>query len=183
MILTTKRLTLRPADLSYLHSTHAYAGDMDNTKFMMFLPATKEETFEYIKKCETAWLAQNQSSFEFDILLKSENNKFIGGIALELLQSNPQITETFGDNVADLGWILDKNYWNHGFVTEAAFAVVKLAKSLGYKKLIAQCDKDNIGSYRVMEKIGMTLFSNDGVRFNKCEPNVPKTELMYTMDL
>jgi RimJ/RimL family protein N-acetyltransferase len=115
--------------------------------------------------------------------LKSENNKFIGGIALELLQSNPQITETFGDNVADLGWILDKNYWNHGFVTEAAFAVVKLAKSLGYKKLIAQCDKDNIGSYRVMEKIGMTLFSDNGVRFNKCEPNVPKTELMYTMDL
>ena len=55
--------------------------------------------------------------------------------------------------------------------------------AIGYKKLIAQCDKDNIGSYRVMEKIGMTLFSNDGVRFNKCEPNVPKTELMYTMDL
>ena len=181
--LETNRLLLVPISMKHFESRSRIASDIENTRFMMFLPATKEETFEYIKKCETAWLAQNQSLFEFAILLKSENNKFIGGIALELLQSNPQITETFGDNVADLGWILDKNYWNHGFVTEAAFAVVKLAKSLGYKKLIAQCDKDNIGSYRVMEKIGMTLFSNDGVRFNKCEPNVPKTELMYTMDL
>ncbi len=181
--LETNRLLLVPTSMKHFESRSRIASDIENTKFMMFLPATENETVEYIKKCEAAWLAQNQSLFEFDILLKTENNKFIGGIALEFLQADSQITKTFGDSCADLGWILDKNYWNHGFITEAAFAVVKLAKSLGCKKLIAQCDKDNIGSWHVMEKIGMTIFSDDGVRFNKSQPNVPKTEFMYTMDL
>jgi RimJ/RimL family protein N-acetyltransferase len=148
---------------------------------MMFLPSTKDETCEYIKKCESQWESENQNLFEFDILLKEENNKFIGGISFELLFENPEIVKIFGNNVADMGWILDKNFWNKGFVTEAANLIVNFVKSLGVKMIFAQCDSENIGSWRVMEKIGMKRICDNGKRFNKSEPNIEKTEYTYAI--
>jgi RimJ/RimL family protein N-acetyltransferase len=49
--------------------------------------------------------------------------------------------------------------------------------------MIAQCDGDNIGSWRVMEKVGMKKISDDGIRYNKSEPNLAKTEFLYIIDL
>ena len=82
-----------------------------------------------------------------------------------------------------MGWILDKNFWNKGFASEGARCVLEFAKSLGVKTMIAQCDADNIGSWRVMEKVGMKKISDDGIRYNKSEPNLAKTEFMYIIDL
>ena len=82
-----------------------------------------------------------------------------------------------------MGWILDKNFWNKGFASEGARCVLEFAKSLCVKTMIAQCDGDNIGSWRVMEKVGMKKISDDGIRYNKSEPNLAKTEFMYKIDL
>ena len=180
--LETSRLLLVPTSMKNFEDRSRIASDIENTKFMMFLPSTKDETCEYIKKCENQWKNENQTLFEFDILLKEQNNKFIGWISFELLFDNPEIVKNFGKNCADMGWILDKNFWNKGFASESAKCVLEFAKSLGAKKMIAQCDAENIGSWRVMEKIGMKKYSDDGIRFNKSEPNLAKTEFMYTMN-
>ena len=180
--LETSRLLLVPTSMKNFEDRSRIASDIENTKFMMFLPSTKDETCEYIKKCENQWKNENQTLFEFDILLKEQNNKFIGWISFELLFDNPEIVENFGKNCAAMGWILDKNFWNKGFASESAKCVLEFAKSLGAKKMIAQCDAENIGSWRVMEKIGMKKYSDDGIRFNKSEPNLAKTEFTYTMN-
>mgnify|MGYP003290985384 FL=1 len=181
--LETSRLFLVPSSMKYFEERSSISSDIENTRLMMFLPSTKEETFSYIKKCETQWKSENQTLFEFDILLKGENNKFIGGISFELLFDNPEIVKKFGKNCADMGWLLDKNFWNKGFASESAKCVLEFTKSLGVKKMIAQCDAENIGSWRVMEKIGMKKYSDNGIRYNKSEPNLAKTEFMYTIDL
>lgn len=179
--LETSRLLIVPTSMKNFESRARISSDIENTRFMMFLPKTREETFDYIKICETQWESENQTLFEFDILLKEENNKFIGGISFELLDSNPDIVKIFGNNVADMGWILDKNFWNKGFVTEAANLIVDFVKSLGVKMIFAQCDSENIGSWRVMEKIGMKRICDNGKRFNKSEPNIEKTEYTYAI--
>ena len=181
--LETSRLLIVPTSMKNFESRARISSDIENTRFMMFLPKPKEETFDYIKICETQWESENQTLFEFDILLKEENNKFIGGISFELLFENPEIVKIFGKNCADMGWILDKNFWNKGFASESAKCVLEFTKSLGVKKMIAQCDAENIGSWRVMEKIGMKKYSDNGVRYNKSQPNLAKTEFMYTIDL
>ena len=180
--LETSRLLLVPSSMKYFEERSRIASDIENTRFMMFLPVTSEETYAYIKKCETQWESENQTLFEFDILLKEQNNEYIGGISFELLFDNPEIVKNFGNNCADMGWFLDKNFWNNGYASESAKCVLEFAKSLGAKKMIAQCDAENIGSWRVMEKIGMKKYSDDGIRFNKSEPNLAKTEFMYTMN-
>ena len=60
---------------------------------------------------------------------------------------------------------------------------IEFSKSLGVKTMIAQCDGDNIGSWRVMEKVGMKKSSDVGIRYNKSDPNLAKTEFMYIIDL
>ena len=187
--LESSRLILVPTGMQYFETRSRIAGDIENTRFMMFLPKPPDETKNYLEKCELQWKSENQDLFEFEILLKEENAtsiselKSIGGISFELLFDNPDIVKIFGNNVADMGWILDKNFWNKGFVTEAANLIVDFVKSLGVKMIFAQCDSENIGSWRVMEKIGMKKYSDNGVRYNKSQPNLAKTEFMYTIDL
>lgn len=79
--LETLRLLLVPSFMKYFEERSRIASDIENTRFMMFLPSTSEETYAYIKKCETQWESENQTLFEFDILLKEQNNKYIGGIS------------------------------------------------------------------------------------------------------
>ena len=181
--LETSRLFLVPSSMKYFEERARISSDIENTRFMMFLPNPPNETKNYLEKCELQWKSENQTLFEFDILLKEENNKFIGGISFELLFDDPEIVKKFGNNCADMGWLLDKNFWNKGFASESAKCVLEFAKSLGVKKMIAQCDAENIGSWRVMEKIGMKKYSDNGIRYNKSEPNLSKTEFMYTIDL
>ena len=181
--LETSRLLLVPTSMKNFEDRSRIVSDIENTRFMIFLPSTSEETYAYIKKCETQWESENQTLFEFDILLKEQNNKYIGGISFELLFDNPEIVKNFGNNCADMGWFLDKNFWYKGFASESAKCVLEFTKSLGVKKMIAQCDAENIGSWRVMEKIGMKKYSDDGIRYNKSQPNLAKTEFIFTMDL
>ena len=185
--LESSRLILVPTGMQYFETRSRIAGDIENTRFMMFLPKPPDETKNYLEKCELQWRSENQDLFEFEILLKEENAtsiselKSIGGISFELLDSNPDVVKIFGNNVADMGWILDKNFWNKGFVTEAANLIVDFVKSLGVKMIFAQCDSENIGSWRVMEKIGMKRICDNGKRFNKSEPNIEKTEYTYAI--
>ena len=185
--LESSRLILVPTGMQYFETRSRIAGDIENTRFMMFLPKPPDETKNYLEKCELQWRSENQDLFEFEILLKDEKVssiselKSIGGISFELLDSNPDIVKIFGNNVADMGWILDKNFWNKGFVTEAANLIVDFVKSLGVKMIFAQCDSENIGSWRVMEKIGMKRICDNGKRFNKSEPNIEKTEYTYAI--
>ena len=60
------------------------------------------------------------------------------------------------DFKAELGYGLGKAFWGKGYTTEAARTVVDwaLAQPSIYR-VWAVCDVDNIGSRRVMEKIGM----------------------------
>ena len=57
---------------------------------------------------------------------------------------------------AEIGWILHRNYWKQGYGTEMGKALLKFGfEELNLHRIIACCDTENYGSFRVMEKIGM----------------------------
>lgn len=74
-----------------------------------------------------------------------------------------------------LGWQIDKPYWNMGIMTEAAKAVLDYLFSVGYESITSAHDAKNIGSGRVMQKIGMKKYctipnyvlDKDGRKFEK----------------
>jgi [ribosomal protein S5]-alanine N-acetyltransferase len=58
---------------------------------------------------------------------------------------------------AEIAYAISAEYWNKGYITEAARAVVDDAfRVLKLNRLQSCCHVDNVGSRRVMEKLGMT---------------------------
>ena len=172
MEIKTPRLCLRPADMSYLATTHAYASDLENTKFMMFLPyASLEETAQALRGAEEEWRKSEPARCEFVIL---KDGAQIGDIALYFTADRSR---------AELSWIIDKAFWRQGYASEAAGALIDYArKQWGVRSVFACCDAENIGSRRVMEKLGMHCVDCGGRRKNRSSDE-ERTELIYEMTL
>ena len=58
----------------------------------------------------------------------------------------------------ELGYRLRKDAWGQGYATEGSRALIQKGfAELGVSRVIASTYEDNIGSRRVMEKVGMRL--------------------------
>ncbi len=173
MEIRTERLTLRPAALTDLHTTHAYAGNPENTRFMMFLPyADLEETAQMLREAEAEWQKALPERYEFAICLA--DGRHIGGMTLYMQEDRTE---------AELGWVLHRDYWRQGFVTEAARGLMEYARSIGITRIFGCCDSENVPSYKAMEKLGMRLVKEDGVRTNRSMGDAPRIEWTYEIRL
>ena len=61
------------------------------------------------------------------------------------------------DRCAECGYAISRDYWGRGLMTEALRAIVAFGfEAMNLNRIEARCAAENIGSYRVMEKVGMT---------------------------
>lgn len=165
----TERLLLRPLNIADLETVHEYASDVENTRFMLYLPnRTKQETEEFLTRVTKEWEKEEPSFYEFAVVL---NGLQIGAVSVSLDDKK---------EAGMLGWILNKKYHKAGYALEAALAIKDFALNvLHLKKIIADCDYRNEPSYRLMEKIGLKLESDNGVR-TYIKRNETARELTYS---
>ena len=170
-LLKTSRLVLCPIGPRFFDSTHAYAIDREITRYMLHLPNdSAEETMGYLAGALAEWLKERPRFYEFAILLEGRH---IGACSIYLDENGLE---------GELGWLIVKDCWRRGYAFEAASAVVRYAvDELGVKKFKATCDSENIGSRRVMEKLGMEQVSCTGGRRNK-SADCDSFELLYAAD-
>lgn len=64
-------------------------------------------------------------------------------------------TTAFEDG-AELGYWIARQHWGQGYATEAGRAVLEIAATLGYARVMAMHFLDNPASGRVLEKLGFT---------------------------
>lgn len=58
----------------------------------------------------------------------------------------------------DIGYAFLPKFWSQGYAIEAAQGVMKFAKEVvGLRRVVAIVDPANLGSVRVLEKLGMTF--------------------------
>lgn len=166
MELQTARLILRPVTMDDLATTHAYAADLDNTRYMMYLPyADANETAQNLRDAVAQWHMKTPERYEFAICLDGQH---IGEITLYM---QPDRTE------AELGWVLHRNYWRRGYTSEAARAVMAFARRMGVTRIFACCDSENIASYKTMEKLGLRHVGT-GKRCNRSMGSQERVELI-----
>ena len=172
MQIKTERLVLRPICACDLQTTHAYASDPENTKYMMFLPNQSiEETAAWLRESQAMWQSPAPHHLELAILLEGRH---IGSVTLYPLD---------GGRV-ELGWILNKAHWGHGYALEAARAAIDYAREqLGARLVFAQCDSENEASYRLMERLGMRRVSCLGGRKNRSTGDMERFELTYEVEI
>ena len=65
----------------------------------------------------------------------------------------------------EVGWLLGRDAWGHGYATEAARAAVDFAWSeLGADRVISLIAPDNVASQRVAERLGMQRLRDYSLR-------------------
>jgi RimJ/RimL family protein N-acetyltransferase len=143
--LETERLILRKYKNDDFDAVHSYAGCVENLLYLSFGPNSEEDTRGFIGRAIAQAEENPISNYEYAVVIK-ETNAMIGGCWIE---------PSDGDQ-AMLGWCLHRDYWNKGYCTELGKALLKFGfEELNLRRIFAFCHVENIGSYKVMEKIGM----------------------------
>lgn len=144
--LETERLILRDFRLEDTEAVHAYGSDPEVTAYMPWGPNSPEDTAAFMARALEQQATWPRLDLGLAIELKAEA-RVVGSIALHL-RDIPNAT-------VELGYVLRRDLWGRGLVSEAAEAVVAMGFGLGLHRIAAACDARNVGSYRVMEKLGM----------------------------
>ena len=144
--LHTPRLLIRefaPCDEA---AVHEYASDPEVVRYMVWGPNTPQQTAEFLAR-KLARHPEPRREFELAIVLKVEQ-KLVGGVGIRIKNA--------ANREGDIGYVLGRQYWNRGIVTEAAKVMLDFGfGELGLHRIYATCDSDNRPSARVMEKLGM----------------------------
>lgn len=90
-------------------------------------------------------------------ILSADTSRYIRGIYLENKLIGFLNDQEITDGGIELGWVVDPEYQNHGFATEAVTHAICDLFSKGYVEITAGAFLDNAASIRVMEKCGMQL--------------------------
>mgnify|MGYP002277959674 FL=1 len=86
-----------------------------------------------------------------------ESNEFIGWVLVRPMGFFEQ--PDFSD--LEIGWRFKKISWGKGYASEAALAIAKaVSEPEEVKSLSATALKDNLGSIKVMEKLGLKFVKN-----------------------
>ena len=143
----TERLTIRPLTMADDEAIYAYASDPEVARYVSFDTAGSIEDTRIFLRSVLEGYANGTSPGSLGIVLKDEN-KFIGTIGyLNRSNENKRI---------EIGYALSPVYWNNGFITEAAIALINHFFTYGdLMRIEARCRLENISSARVMEKAGM----------------------------
>ncbi|HEA28986.1 MAG TPA: N-acetyltransferase [Leeuwenhoekiella sp.] len=148
-ILSTSRLTLQriaESDLKNIHELHSLPEtDQYNT---LGIPKNIDET----KTIVESWVAGNsdnkQTHFTFKVELNS-SRQFIGLIAINL--GKPKFKN------AEIWYKFHSDFWGKGYATEAVNKILDFGfNELHLHRIGAGCAVNNLGSIKVLEKVGMT---------------------------
>lgn len=144
-ILQTQRLLLReltPADYENLCRTLQDPVAMKAYEH----PFTDAEVQEWLNRQLTRY---RQTGFGLWALELKSSGSFIGQCGLTM-----QNVE--GEEVLEIGYLLERRYWHHGYATEAAIACKKYAfEVLGAKEVYSIIRDTNLPSQAVAKRNGM----------------------------
>lgn len=144
VILSTDRLLLRKIrkqDVKAIYQN--WACDKEVTKYLNW---KAHESINTTKAIVSLWLKRydNDYFFQWGIEYK-ENGRLIGTISLF----------DYKNDSLELGYCLEKNYWNQGIMSEACMKVIRFAfEDVNVKYLRAKHIDQNIASQKVLEKCG-----------------------------
>lgn len=148
IILKTERLSLRPISENDIENIFELQSLEQTAKFNTSkVPSDINETKINVEK----WIAENNKEnikhFTFAVELIDEE-KFIGLIGLNLGKEHYKNAEVW--------FQFDYRFWNKGYATESLRKILDFGfETLKLHRIEAGCAVDNIGSFSVLEKVGM----------------------------
>lgn len=144
--LPTPRLTLRPARMSDAQDLFEYSRDPEVARHVLWdAHSSIYQTRGYIRFLLRQYRSGAPSTF---VIEHTRQRKVIGTIGFMWMQQE--------NRSAEVGYSLNRSYWNQGYMTEALRAVLDFGFSRLYlNRIEAQHESANPASGRVMAHVGM----------------------------
>jgi RimJ/RimL family protein N-acetyltransferase len=147
MFLHTQRLLLRNFIASDLEAFLTYRNDPEVAKYQSWsIPYSREKGEAFIREMQDVHAPKQGDWLQLALELK-ETGALIGDVA-------------FGIKVDDIrqatvGFTIASAYWQNGYATEAMIALLDyLFEDVDMHRVVADCDTENIGSWKTLEKLG-----------------------------
>jgi len=149
MKLETERLILRDFVKEDWGRVLEYQSDPLYLRYNKWTERTPEAAQEFVGWFLDQQIQTPRIKYQLAVVLKSIN-QLIGNCGVRMEKAN--------DVEANIGYELNPQYWNYGYATEAAHAVVDFGfQHFGVHRIWADLVADNVGSAHVLEKLGMKL--------------------------
>ncbi|MDT8413838.1 MAG: GNAT family N-acetyltransferase [Flavobacteriaceae bacterium] len=163
IFIETERLILReilPTDVDGLFEldsdpeVHRYLGNKPITR--------KAQIVEVIHSVRQQYVEHGMGRFA---IVDKKTNAFMGwtGLKLETKRINNH------QNYYDLGYRLIRKYWGQGIASESAIASIDYAfNMLNLEKVYAAANCENIGSNKILQKVGLNFIETFYYEDLKC---------------
>ncbi|KTD46955.1 GNAT family acetyltransferase [Legionella rubrilucens] len=145
-VIKTQKLGLRPIreeDVRYLEEI-----DKDPVVKEYFPEGTlsRREIREFIQESLENHENKNLPCF---VIFRLKDRRFVGEAYFDQLESGE----------IKVGYLFHRQFWNRGYATEVLKALLNWAKkNIKADYIIAYADKENVASFRVMQKCGMRFY-------------------------
>jgi RimJ/RimL family protein N-acetyltransferase len=144
--LETERLILRKMTLNDVEAVFAYASDPEVSRYTLWeAHRSIEDSRAFLKL--TTQKYENGGEPDWGIVYKG-NGCLVGVCGLVNWEAEHAR--------AEIGFVLSREYWGHGFMPEAVRALFRFGfERMNLNRIEARCIAENAASVRVMEKAGM----------------------------
>ena len=148
--LETARLVIRPLDRRDAEAWIAMVSDPEVRRFLPPAPDPTIETFE--RAIESRHTMESELGYAMWAVEDRATGTFIGQCGIRPASSMDKDAES----EIDLAYHFARSSWHKGYASEAAVAVLAHGLGpIGLESIMAVVVPENVGSWRVMEKVGM----------------------------
>lgn len=134
---------LRDIKFTDTEDIHSYASLDAVSKFQGWGPNTQKETEDHVKSV----LKRDENHYH-KVIVDEQSDKVIGAIEMTIDKSNAS---------GEIGYILHPRFWGKGIMTKTVEQIIDYGfNQMKLNRIWATTDTENIGSEKVMKKIGMT---------------------------
>jgi ribosomal-protein-alanine N-acetyltransferase len=162
----TERLIIRTLDESDAEQLHRVVSQEEVVRYLpedvMSIDEVRE-IISWLRRCYNENRPDKIIKWTLGIVLK-ETGTIIGWVGLGPLDFSPGEIEIF--------YGLSQEHWGRGIATEASCALLKYGfETIGLKRIVAVTKTENVGSAKVLEKLGM--------RFERTVTGLPEEHRFY----
>ncbi len=146
-VIDTRRLYLRKLNRSDSADMYEYSCREDVTRYLLWSPHPSESyTHKYLTYLQSRY--RTGDFYDWAVVIR-DTDKMIGTCGFTRLNIE--------SNSAEIGYVLNPEFWGQGYAPEAVRAVMKFGfGELRLNRIEAKYMVGNERSVRVMEKVGMT---------------------------
>jgi RimJ/RimL family protein N-acetyltransferase len=147
--LRTARLVLRTMTPDDVDDVHAYQSREDVCRYLTFEPRTRDQVAEKVELYSRALALRGDGDFwQLALERAGRRGQVIGDLYFTI--------KSVANAVGEIGWSLHPDFSGHGYMTEAAEAVLDIAfGQLGLHRVQAELDPRNLASVALCRRLGL----------------------------